>query len=229
MGREKLLKKDNPTVDDFMHALPKKVKNIVKQNDMEELDRLQEQFGFTRNELLDSVVKYSSILEERKTNFKHFINAIIFINFINLGDSKSDAYRKTFPDRLRSKKGELLNADQIAVKANNFYNNDLVQKMIHMLPMTNNILFFNERIKAMRIAVDLMENAYSEKVRIDAVKVVLENTKPPEELNINIKNESRADELLEKLRATAEKQAMLIDKGMNAKKIINVEIENDAE
>ncbi len=229
MGRESLLKKDELNVDDFISALPIKARDRISNEDMEELDRLQRKFGFTRNELLDSVVKYSSILEKRKTNFNHFVNAIIFINFLNLGDSKSDAYRKTFPERLKNKKGEWLTPDQIAVKANNFYNNDLVQSMIEMLPMTNNLLFFNERMKAMRIAVDLMENASSDKVKIEAVKVVLDNTKPPEEINVNLKTDSRADELFEKLRTTAEQQARLIEKGLDTNEIINVELDDETE
>jgi len=220
MNQEEINKK----IDVFTKGLPKGMKKLDE-------DTIKYLEGvITKEELWDEVVTYQKVLEDGKWSVKQYLNAIRFITYQAMGYTNAESYLKVFPDKF--------GVPGLDKYVNKFNKSILVTKIRSIVPIAPHLLHMDLNREALMVSTDLMRSAKSEKVKLEAAKLILEYTKPPEDnhlsIDVNIKKDTTTQDLEATLMKLAQEQVKAIESGSISNKqvaemdIITVEPE-DAE
>jgi len=166
--------------------------------------------GLEKDDLLSRIVSYSSILKSGRYKVEDYVKAIHFCSLVGIGCNRTDAYRKTFPDRVVRKN----TASTIQSSASIYASGELVQKIMAQSMIPAHYMFQAERIKAIGVLADLMINAGSEKVQMESADKLLNHIEPPKEakLEIDVKHSNDGiEDLNNALNKLAMKQKEMLD------------------
>ena len=110
-----------------------------------------------------------------------YIKALTFVTYIMVLDiNKTEAYKRTFPDRLAKNSK---NENSIKSNANTYFYSQLVQKVMALVDMPVHLSWFKSRFKALGVLEEVMEDPNeSGFTRVTAADKLLQHTKMPDEL-----------------------------------------------
>lgn len=165
----------------------------------------------------DNLVSYTSVLQDGKFKVADYVAAVKYCSFRIMGLSQKDSYLRTFPDKYQRWVANGVMPKDIASYITAYNKNKMVNKIMAQAEVPFYILNQDLRQKALNHAADLMMNASSEKVQVEALAQVLTHTKPPEttkvELDIGVKESSVIAALREQTVAYARQQQDMIRVG----------------
>lgn len=155
----------------------------------------------------DNFIDYSSVLEKGRFKLTDYLNAVTFLTYRSLGKSMADSWLRTFPDRaerIRTKYKDEGRKDEpdFSSYASMFNKNTLVVLLSQQTAVPLRILNQGLAQRALNKLAHVMEHTKSDKVRVDACKVILDTLKMPEDNVLNIDVNLKADNIIESMQNT---------------------------
>lgn len=206
------------SVDILKKALPSKYKNKVN-------DELLNQINQTLSDpdlydtYKDNFISYLDVLNDGKYKIQDYMNAVKYCTHKLMGNTNTDAYIKTFPQRYQTMIDKGYTSKEMSSHISIYNKSQLVNKIMEQSLIPSWVLNQDLYQKAINVQADLMMNAQSEKVRSDSANSLLIHLKPPEvkkvELDIGLKQNSEIEELKLTLAELASQQQRMIKAGIS--------------
>lgn len=204
------------SVEQVREALPVKFRKSLNDEVLQDIHKMlsdPDMYEMYR----DNLVSYTSVLNEGKFKVADYVKAVKYCSFRIMGLAQIDSYKKTFPEKYQRWVANGVLPKDIASYVTAYNKNKMVNKIMAQAEVPFFILNQDLRQKALNHAANLMMNAASEKVQVEALAQVLNHTKPPEtakiELDIGVKESSVIGALREQTLAYARQQRSLIQAG----------------
>lgn len=205
------------SIDVLKKALPDKYKKGISQ---ELLDNINQTLADPdlHEEYRNNFVSYISVLNNGKYKIDDYISAVKYCTHKLMGNTNTDSYIKTFPDRYNDMLQKGYSAKTISSFVTNYNKGKLVNLIMEQSMIPTWVINQDLHQKAINVLADLMMNANSEKVRADSANSLLVHLKPPEvkkvELDIGVKANKEIDDMKNLLAELSAKQKSLIDNGV---------------
>lgn len=206
------------SVDILKKALPSKYKNKVN-------DELLNQINQTLSDpdlydtYKENFISYLDVLNDGKYKIQDYMNAVKYCTHKLMGNTNTDAYIKTFPQRYQTMIDKGYTSKEMSSHISIYNKSQLVNKIMEQSLIPSWVLNQDLYQKAINVQADLMMNAQSEKVRSDSANSLLIHLKPPEvkkvELDIGLKANSEIEELKLTLAELASQQQRMIKAGIS--------------
>lgn len=236
MGKVLAVPTETLTKEQFTRVLPKKCKNALTQEMMDNINGLLVDQQLREN-FRENLLSYTNVLQDGKFKLQNYVDAVRFVSYRLLGSSQLEAYTKTFPDRFQRMVNEGMNSDQMHKFSSAYNKNLLVCKIFEQTLIPTHILNADLYQKAINVQAELMVDPdVSPKVRSDAANSLLTHLKMPEttkvELDVNVKQDKSIDELRQTTLELVKQQRLMLESGaMNVKEVAHSKllIESDCE
>lgn len=193
-------------------------------------DELLDRFNTIHDDVIGSVVKsnfinYINYYNGNAKDIVTYLNACVFVTYIQLDYSKTEAWKHTFPDKWEELKNS--GKDYLASNLAHGYSKtnlvvDLTKKTLVASHVTNAPLFQ----RALDIAMDIAEDPTASKMaRVNAVRTVLEYTKMPEDINIEVNVKQDEDNVIDRYLKMCEKMNDTIrSNGITAEQFVKIDV-----
>ena len=186
---------------DMVRALPSHLSGSITDGLVEDINSIMHEDEL-RDNFRDNIVSFNSVLSDGKFKLISYLNAVRYVTYRINGDSKSNAWAKTFPDRYDKLVAEKASAARISASAGMYDNTLLVKKILEQSLTPIHVVFKDVMYEAITEAADLMRNAKSEKVRGDMALGLIKELKPPEKTQISIDtNTTQHESVISRLEA----------------------------
>ncbi len=180
-------------------------------------------------ETIENIFKgYIGLLSEFNYGIEEYIDASIFVGYKFHGFTNLDAFKRTFPKKYNNYIINGADSKQVAAIAAGYSRRGVVSKLIEQSMSKMWVLNMDNFQKAIDVQVDLMQNAKSEKVRCDAANSVLTHLGKPRDtitnnhINIDLREHTGLADLKDELAELAQQQLNIINMGVSAKEIIEI-------
>jgi len=215
------------TIHEVERALPKHIKVPITQSMVDSLNNLSTDPVIAQN-MRENFLSYSNVLKDGKFKLEDYVHAVAYVSYKIMGYSNRDSYSRTFPGRYQLLVGRGASDKDISSYVAAFNKNKLVNIILEQTLIPTWVLNQDIYQQAINVQADMMLNARSEKVRVDAANSLLTHLKKPEkkeiELSIGVVDNSGLNEMRDSLRKMAEMQQQLIRDGMSTKQIADAKI-----
>ncbi len=214
----------NPiTLDQFQKVLPRHKQELMTQKIVDDINLLMTD-PVLRENYRDNLLGFTSVLMDGKFTMDSYVDAVRFVSFKLMGNSAVEAYTKTFPDRFQRMLGEGRDNKFVCTLASSYNKNVLVNKIFEQTIIPSHILNAGMYQDALNVQHDLMHNAKSEHVRMNAADSIMTQLKMPEtqklELDINIGEDQSIKELRDTTLELVRQQRGMIESGASSVKQI---------
>lgn len=180
------------------------------------------------DEIRSNFIGFQNVLRDGKFKLEDYLSACAYVSFKMMGYTNQDAWAHTFPDR----KARLVAAGKddktISAYVSSYHKNKLVNMIMEQSLIPSYVLNQDLYQKALSVCGDLMINAKSEKVQVDAAKAVLDALKQPEkskvELDVTVKDDTGIAELKRVMQDVADNQIKRIESGTPTKEIAHQDV-----
>lgn len=206
------------TLELLRKTAPTNMKKALTQEMVDTINNLQEDEQF-REYFRDGVIGYSHVLKDGRFKVSDYMNAVMFVSYMNMGNPIIKAYAKTFPDRYQHYIDKGTEAKHIQSVASLYNKGKLVNLVREQSAIPFHVFNQDIRQKALMVQVGLMSDPdVSPKVRSDAANSVLTHLKGPDEtkleIDMNVRQDvSAIDELRRATREFSELQRTRIIEG----------------
>jgi len=220
---KKFFDKDN-NVGMVVSGLEKSGKNIKLDNAGKYAIDNAIRNGIEPEDLIDQMIKFDDLTEKgrRKNTVKEYVQAIEFVSYIVGGLSYSEAYKKTFPVRVKGKDNKTISS-----AASQYTAGSLVSGMLNRIYINQHVFFIDKTIQAKLELYKVGMGDGFDKDKINALDKFLVHTTKYEDKTSNIINNfnqvgsisivNAIDEKLKKLAEVAQNQ---IEEGIVDAKMI---------
>lgn len=212
--------------DDLKVELRRGSKKDFTDEHLKFVDQLCTEEGFDHELFKSQMVSFTDALKgNKRAKPIDYIKAIQYCTYISMNNSQVNAYKKTFPDRVASKKTE----GTVRASASIYHRTDLVQSIIKTSQVPMHLMFMSERYRAVEKLVNLMNDPdASHRIQMESADKLLSHIKPPEEskltLDVNVNNEA-IQSLDAKLEALAGAYLDRVEKGkITAQDIVDADL-----
>ena len=223
------------TVEQFQNALPSSVKRSINQELIDKINTTlsePEMYEAYR----DNLLSYTRVMADGRFKIENYIDAVKYVSHKLMGATNIEAYSKTFPDKITRFTAQGVTPKDIASYVTAYNKSKLVNLIFEQTLIPSYVLNQDLYQKALNVQADLMVNAKSEKVRVEAANSLLTQLKMPEvkkvELDIGVKEDSSIAALRRSTLELARQQRLMVESGaMNAQEIAHgkITIDVDAE
>lgn len=215
------------TAAKLKELFPKK-KGTITEELVGLINEVQSEPEFNGSKFVDTLYTYQNVMLKNSGNMEQYIDAIRFCAYVEAGNNSIDAYKKTFirrdfvQNRLRvgTQSPEY---KELTSATTRFRKSPMVVDILTQADVPLYLMFQGERYRAVAKLVEEMDNATYSKDRINAAKAVLENVKPPDniqiEMDIGVKESDAIAELRRATQELASKQLSEIKSGGSVKTI----------
>ncbi|WP_299198178.1 MULTISPECIES: hypothetical protein [Pseudomonadota] len=207
---------------DIKEALPAQLRTKVTDSLMAKLNSVS-QDPDVADEIRDNFLGFNNIMKEGKFKLEDYLNACAYATYKMMGHTNQSAWGLTFPDKMARMRAENRNDSYISGFVHSYSKGKLVNTIIEQALIPSFVLNVDLHQKALNVCADLMMNAKSEKVMVDAAKAVLEATRAPEksqvQLDVTVKDNSGIDELKSIMQEVADNQINQIEGGARTRDI----------
>lgn len=205
MGKLGIVKraKSEVTAEQLKSRFPTK-KNTITDEIVSLVNDANNDPMFNGDEFMESLVTYQSAMIDGSYSIKEYVNALKFVAYLESEDNITEAYKRARAnDAFVQDRLELATTDpkytELTSAASRYRKTPLVRQILTQTDMPLYLMFAGARYDAVNVLVSEMHNAYHSKDKISAAKAVLENIKPPEniqvELDIGVKESSAIEQL----------------------------------
>lgn len=224
------------TVEVLKSQVSNRQKVMINDEVLAEIERLAQDPDYGP-EFLESYMDHLNVFKESNKSHTNYLNAVKFFSLVQAGNSLTDAYIKTFPERFTARTRNKPDADKSIMRgeASRYNASVMVNEIRKAATITVQIVHHHILHEAILAQADLMRTARSEMVRQKAAACLITELKPAEENVLNVKVEDGAASAIEDLRKATERLAQAeydaIQKGRSikdvaeSKLIIDVEVE----
>ena len=210
------------TLQQVAHALPPNLKNNVTQQLVDNINNCVTD-PIMAEAIKDNFLSYTQVLSEGKFKTEDYLSAVIYVSFKLMGMSNQDAYARTFPARYRTLLNNGTSAKDISSYVSMYNKGRLVNLILEKSLIPTWVLNQHIYQKAINVQADLMSNANSEMVRMQAANSILTHLVKPKEvgplINLDLRESSGLNELKATLTQLAQQQRDLISNGITTKQI----------
>ena len=211
----------NITIEQLKASFPKERRKFVNQKLVDLVNEI-ERSGDYDGSVVERVISYSDILSSGRYKMRDYIKAVEYVvNYLQT-ESQSDAYVKTFPEKVakRIKEGKTPYATGAPAM---YYQGDLVQAVMARSMLSKRLLHYDKVDKAINTLYDVMLESKSDRSRIDAADRILthlaEDPKSKIEMEVSIKKDESGSALEQKMLELAEMQQKAFQSGMKVTEI----------
>lgn len=155
---------------------------------------------------------------KNRTSLEGYFKAVVFCSYLNQGYSQVQAYTRTFPERVRHQQAQGADMKTLSTYASIYASGMAVSAVQARMMIPVHIMYQRNYHLAMATTMEVMQSPKtSPKVKIDAARLVMEQTRAPEtskaELNININQSDAIEELREVMAELSQKQLDTLAEG----------------
>lgn len=210
------------TLQQVTHALPANLKNNVTQQLVDNINNCVAD-PIMAEAIKDNFLSYTQVLSEGKFKTEDYLSAVMYVSFKLMGMTNQDAYARTFPARYRTLLNNGTSAKDISSYVSMYNKGRLVNLILEKSLIPTWVLNQHIYQKAINVQADLMSNANSEMVRMQAANSILTHLAKPKEvgplINLDLREGSGLNELKATLTQLAQQQRDLIGQGVTTKSI----------
>ena len=210
------------TLHQVAHALPPNLKNNVTQQLVDNINNCVTD-PIMAEAIKDNFLSYTQVLSEGKFKTEDYLSAVMYVSFKLMGMTNQDAYARTFPARYRTLLNNGTSAKDISSYVSMYNKGRLVNLILEKSLIPTWVLNQHIYQKAINVQADLMSNANSEMVRMQAANSILTHLAKPKEvgplINLDLREGSGLNELKATLTQLAQQQRDLIGQGVTTKSI----------
>ena len=210
------------TLQQVAHALPPNLKNNVTQQLVDNINNCVAD-PIMAEAIKDNFLSYTQVLSEGKFKTEDYLSAVMYVSFKLMGMTNQDAYSRTFPARYRTLLNNGTSAKDISSYVSMYNKGRLVNLILEKSLIPTWVLNQHIYQKAINVQADLMSNANSEMVRMQAANSILTHLVKPKEvgplINLDLREGSGLNELKATLTQLAQQQRDLIGQGVTTKSI----------
>lgn len=172
----------------------------------------------------DNFISYTSVLRDGKFKTEDYLNAVMYVSHKLNGATNSDAYTRTFPQRMQDLIARGVVSKDIAAYVSAYNKGKLVNLILEQTLVPTWVL--NQAIyqEAINAQVEIMTDPdISAVARTAAANSLLTHLKKPEtkdfQINMDLRDTSGMTELREAMRRMAEMQQERISSGVTTREI----------
>lgn len=210
------------TLQQVAHALPPNLKNNVTQQLVDNINNCVAD-PIMAEAIKDNFLSYTQVLSEGKFKTEDYLSAVMYVSFKLMGMTNQDAYARTFPARYRTLLNNGTSAKDISSYVSMYNKGRLVNLILEKSLIPTWVLNQHIYQKAINVQADLMSNANSEMVRMQAANSILTHLAKPKEvgplINLDLREGSGINELKATLAQLAQQQRDMISNGTTTKQI----------
>lgn len=210
------------TLQQVAHALPPNLKNNVTQQLVDNINNCVAD-PIMAEAIKDNFLSYTQVLSEGKFKTEDYLSAVMYVSFKLMGMTNQDAYARTFPARYRTLLNNGTSTKDISSYVSMYNKGRLVNLILEKSLIPTWVLNQHIYQKAINVQADLMSNANSEMVRMQAANSILTHLAKPKEvgplINLDLREGSGLNELKATLTQLAQQQRDLIGQGVTTKSI----------
>jgi hypothetical protein len=210
------------TLDQVKQALPVNMKSSATQTLTDQINNLV-QDPVMAEHIREHFITYAVVLQEGKWGIDAYMNAIQYTTYKMMGYSNQEAYFRTFPTRHAEFIAKGTTSKDISAYVSQYHKGKLVNAIMEKALIPIHVLYLDVHHQAIRVQADLMQNAQSEKVRMEAANSLLTHLAVPKQTGpavaIQINNNAEMDAMQRMLRDLGERQLQLINSGVSAQEL----------
>lgn len=218
------------TQSELKDALPVHLKSAANQELTDTINNITTDPEFNQN-FKENFISYTSVLMEGKFRIPEYINAVTYVSLKLLGFTNQEAYKRTFHGRYQKLVARGADDKEISAYVAAYNKTKLVNLILEQTLVPTWVLNQNIYQQAINVQAEMMLNANSEKVRVEAANSILTHLKRPEkqqvEVAIGVTENSGMKDLKETLAELAHQQQQLIAQGVNTKDIAHQDLVKD--
>lgn len=223
----------DPTIDQFKEALPPSVRKSVNQEMVNRVMALLNDPDLHET-YRENLFSYTKVMQEGKFKLTSYIDAVKYVSHRLMGKTMKDSYCATFPDKVQDWTMRGVSPKDQASYITAYNKTKLVNLIMEQSLVPTWVLNQDKYQKAITVQADLMNNARSEMVRMQAANSILTHLKPPEtqklELEVSTKENSAIDDLRRATQELTAQQRQQIQAGAkNAQEVAHSKITYDNE
>ncbi len=173
------------TIESVKSSVPAHLRNNVTQELVDNLNGITLDPIMAEN-IRDNFVSYSSILKEGRFKLDEYLNAVSYVSYKIMNNTNEEAYAKTFPQRYARLIANGTSKKAISSYVTAYNKGKLVNLILEATLVPSWVLNQDLHQKAINRLADLMQNAASEKVQVEAASSLLTHLGKPKEGNFQI-------------------------------------------
>lgn len=204
------------TIDSVKASVPAHMRSGVTQGLVDNLNNIALD-PIMAEDIRNNFVSYSAILKEGRFKIEEYLNAVAYVSYKIMGNTNEEAYAKTFPQRYARLITNQTSKKDIASYVSAFNKGKLVNMILEQSLVPSWVLNQDLYQKAINVQADMMQNAQSEKVRVEAANSLLTHLGKPKEgkfqINIGETENAGMKEMREALQQLAQNQQSAIASG----------------
>jgi hypothetical protein len=204
------------TVDDIKKAVPSHIRSNVTQDLVDNLNNISKD-PIMAEEIRSNFVSYSAILKEGRFKLEDYLNAVSYVSYKIMGNYNEEAYAKALPVRYARLIANNTSKKDIASYVSSFNKGKLVNMILEQSLVPSWVLNQDMFQKALNVQADMMQNAASEKVRVEAANSLLTHLAKPKDgsfqISIGETENAGMREMRDMLREVAANQRAAIEGG----------------
>lgn len=215
------------TVEQVTKAMPVSLKSSVTQSYVDRINNITSD-PIVAEQVRNNFVSYTGVMRDGKFKTDDYLHAVTYVSWKLMGDSNTDAYFKTFPQRHANLIANKTSTKDISAYVSAYNKGKLVQLIMEQTITPSWVLNQDYYQKALNVQADLMMNAVSEMVRTTAANSILTALQKPKEVgplvNINLAETSGMAEMKDMMAKLAAAQVTAIESGVSTKDIASMNI-----
>ena len=204
------------TIEDVKKAVPSHIRNNISQSLVDTLNNIAND-PIIAEDIRNNFISYSAVLKEGKFKVEDYLNAVAYVSYKLMNNTNEEAYAKTFPQRYSALIAKGIAKKDIASYVSAYNKGKLVNLILEQTLVPSWVLNQDLYQKAINVQADMMQNAQSEKVRVEAANSLLTHLGKPKEgsfqINIGETENSGMREMRDMLRQVAMNQQEAIQQG----------------
>lgn len=204
------------TLDQVVKALPPNLKSTATDSLVDRINTITSDPDMAEN-IRDNFLSYTGVLSDGRFKTEDYLNAVSYVSYQLLGKSNLEAYALTFPQRHTALVAKGTSGKDIAAYVSAYNKGKLVNLIREQTLVPTWVLNQDVYQKAINVQADLMANAQSEMVRMQAANSILTHLAKPKEagplINFDMRESSGMSELKNALTQLAEQQQKMIASG----------------
>lgn len=197
-------------------ALPKHLQGMVTQSLVDKLNHIAADPVFAE-QVRNNFISYTHVMKDGKFKLDAYLSAVTYVSYKLMGNSNTEAYAKTFPDRYQRFLAEGRLAKDIAAYVAAYSKGKLVNLIYEQSTVPLWVLNQHVVQQAINTQVELMTTSQSDKVRQEAANSILTHLKRPDvkefQINMDVQDHSGIAELREAMKEMSQKQDKLLESG----------------
>ena len=171
------------TIESVKSAVPSHLRNNVSQDLVDNLNNIALD-PIMAEDIRNNFV--SSILKEGRFKLDEYLNAVAYVSYKIMNNTNEEAYAKTFPQRYAKLIANGTSKKDISSYVSAYNKGKLVNLILEATLVPTWVLNQDIHQKAINRLADLMQNAASEKVQVEAASSLLTHLGKPKEGNFQI-------------------------------------------